>query len=160
MPTRKTTKTHARRSAHKPAARGAADVLRETWDSALSSLASAEAEIEKQVRALMNGKGSDAAESLRELGQRLQRERRRVGREIETRVASLQARVKKERKSISRMVDDAVRGTLAALNIPSRQEINELTRKVDGLTRKIDGFSARPARRPAAARKVKTVAHA
>lgn len=157
MPTRKTIKTHARRSAHKPAARSAADVLRETWDTAVSSLSSAEAEIEKQVRALVNGKGSDAADSLRQLGERLQKERHRVGRQIETRVAALQARVKKERRTLSRVVDDAVRGALAALNIPSRHEINGLTRKVDELSRKIDGFS-RPARRPAA-RKVKASTH-
>jgi poly(hydroxyalkanoate) granule-associated protein len=160
MATRKTTRTRTRTTARRQASpRGAADVLRETWDSALASLTSAQAEIEKQVRALVNGKGGDAAESLRQLGQRLEKERRKVAREIETRVASLQARVQKERRSLSRVVDEGVRGALAALNIPSRQEINDLTRKVDELSRKIDGFSARPARRPAT-RKAKTVAHA
>jgi poly(hydroxyalkanoate) granule-associated protein len=159
MPTRKTTRTTRTTARRKAATRGAAVVLRETWDSALASLASAQSEIEKQVRALVNGKGGDAAESLRQLGQRLEKERRKVAREIEARVASLQARLHKERRSLSRVVDEGVRGALAALNIPSRHEINDLTRKVDELSRKIDGFSARPARRPAA-RKVKTVAHA
>jgi hypothetical protein len=46
-----------------------------------------------------------------------------------------------------------VRGALAALNIPSRHEINELTRKVDELSRKIDGMGARTARRTPARRK-------
>jgi len=37
-------------------------------------------------------------------------------------------------------VDDAVRRTLAALNIPSRNEVQELTRRVEELSRKIDRF--------------------
>jgi hypothetical protein len=158
MPTRKTTKTQARRGGARTAgARSAGDVLRETWAAALSSLTAAEAELENQVRALMQGKGlgADAADRLRQLGQRLEKERRKVAREIESRVASVQARVRKERKTVARVVDDGVRGALAALNIPSRHEINELTRKVDELSRKIDGVGSRRARRTPA-RKART----
>jgi poly(hydroxyalkanoate) granule-associated protein len=155
MPTRKNTKTGKRQGgARKAGARSAADVLRETWEATLKSLSAAEAELQKQVRALMSGKGlgADAAESLRNLGQRLDKERRKVARQIGSRVSSLQERVQKERQSVSRAVDDTVRGVLATLNIPSRQEINDLTRKVDELSRKIDGMGSRP-RRPAARRK-------
>ena len=161
MATRKNTKTGKRQGgARQAGARSAGTVLRETWEKALSSLSAAEAELQKQVRSLMNGKGigAEAAESLRNLRHRLDRERRKLAREIESRVSSLQARVKKERKSAVRMVDDTVRGALAALNIPSRHEINELTRKVDELSRKIDGMGSRPVRRTAA-RKART-AHA
>ncbi len=129
----------------RPAApKAKAGMLRETWEAARKSLSAAEAEVEKQVRHLI--KGSDAADTLRQIGTRLERERRRVARELEGRLAGLQARVQKERKVLSRLVDDTVKSTLAALNIPSRQEINDLTRKVDELTRKIDGYSSRPAR--------------
>ena len=161
MATRKYTKTGKRQGgARKAGARSAGDVLRETWDKALRSLSAAEAELQKQVRSLMKGKGigADAAQSLRSLGHRLDKERRKLAREIESRVSSLQARMQKERKSVTRVVDDTVRGALAALNIPSRQEINELTRKVDELSRKIDGMGSRPVRR-APVRKAKT-AHA
>ena len=64
---------------------------------------------------------------------------------------------KKERKDLGQVVDETVRGTLVALNIPSRREVSELTRKVDELSRKIDSYrrssSNRSARRrgPAAA---------
>lgn len=162
MPTRKTMKTGAHRAPAHKAARSAGDVLRDTWEAALSSLSAAEAELEKQVRAVMKGKGlgADAAESLRQLGHRLQKERRKLAKEIEGRVSSLQARMKKERKSLARIVDETVRGALAAVNIPSRQEINDLTRKVDELTRKIDGFAARPARRAAGRKHVSRTAHA
>jgi polyhydroxyalkanoate synthesis regulator phasin len=37
-------------------------------------------------------------------------------------------------------VDGAVRRTLAALNIPSRHEVHELTRRVEELSRRIDRF--------------------
>ena len=150
MPTRKYTKTGKRQGgARKAGARSAADVLRETWEATIKSLSAAETELQKQVRALMKGKGlgAEAADRLRTLGHRLDKERRKLARDIESRVSSLQARVQKERKSMTRAVDDAVRGALAALNIPSRHEIHELTRKVDELSRKIDGFSARAARR-------------
>jgi hypothetical protein len=156
MATRKNTKTGKRQGgARKAGARSAADVLRETWEATVRSLSAAEAELQKQVRALMKGKGlgAEAAESLRNLGQRLDKERRKVARQIESGVSSLQARVRKERKSAARVVDDTVKGALAALNIPSRHEINELTRKVDELSRKIDGMGARTARRTPARRK-------
>jgi hypothetical protein len=161
MATRKNTKTGKRRvGARKAGARSAADVLRETWEATVKSLSAAEAELQKQVRALMKGKGlgAEAAGSLRNLGQRLDKERRKVARQIESGVSSLQARVQKERQTAARVVDDTVKSALAALNIPSRHEINELTRKVDELSRKIDGMGSRPARRTPA-RKAKT-AHA
>ena len=153
MPTRKYTKTGKRQAgAHKAGARSAADVLRETWEATIKSLSAAEAELQKQVRALMKGKGlgAEAADRLRSLGHRLDKERRKLGREIESRVSSLQARMQKERKSMTRALDDTVKSALAAMNIPSRHEIHELTRKVDELSRKIDGMGARPARRLAA----------
>jgi glutathione S-transferase len=43
----------------------------------------------------------------------------------------------------------AVQGTLAALNIPSRQEIHDLTRRVEELTRKIEGLRRTQPRRSA-----------
>jgi hypothetical protein len=45
-----------------------------------------------------------------------------------------------------------VHRALVAFNIPSRQEVGELTRKVDELSRKIDSFRAKP-RRTATVRK-------
>jgi hypothetical protein len=139
----------------------ATGMLRETWEAARKSLSAAEAQVEKQVRSLI--KRSDAADKLRELGTRFERERRRMTRELEGRLAGLQARVQKERKVLSRLVDDTVKSALSALNIPSRQEIHDLTRKVDELSRKIDGYStraARPARRTPARKGKASTSHA
>ena len=82
---------------------------------------------------------------------RLERERQKAMKQVEGRLAVLQTRAKKERRAVSRMVDEAVQRALAALNIPSRQEVQELTRRVEELSRKIDGFRALDGRRGQAA---------
>jgi len=82
---------------------------------------------------------------------RLDREGRKAYRQMEARMAELQQRLGRDKTSLSRRVDEAVRGTLARLNIPNRREIAELTRKVDELSRKIDAFRARSRRRGARA---------
>lgn len=145
MPTKKKT---AKKSS--PASTG--DVLRERWQAALKSLAVAEAELEKQWKALVKRSGlsgKDAKGALNELRVRLEKERQRALKGIEAGVAGLQARVKEERATLSRKADEAMKSALVAFNIPSRQEVGELTRKVNELSRKIDGFKASPARKAA-----------
>ena len=128
-----------------------ADVLRERWQAALKALAVAEAELEKQWKALVKRSGlsgRDAKGALNELRVRLEKERQRALKGIEAGVAGLQARVKEEREILSRKADEAMKSALVAFNIPSRQEVGELTRKVNELSRKIDAFKA-PGRKPA-----------
>ena len=137
-------KTVARKAAR--AARGAGDVLRDAWATTQDALVSAEAGMEKQVKGLLKKNRIDTTEAkamLRDLGTRLQKERKKALKEIEAGLSTLQVRVRKERKMVGRMVDDAVKRALAAFNIPSRHEVAELTRKVDELSRKIDGFKRR-----------------
>jgi polyhydroxyalkanoate synthesis regulator phasin len=136
---------------------GAAARLRQTWSATVSALTSAEQEVEKQVRLLLKKNKidtKDAQAMLKTLGARVQSERKRAARELESRLKTLQSRIKKERKALGRTVDDAVQGALATFNIPSRQEVADLTRKVEELSRKIDGLKRRPSRpvaRPAPA---------
>jgi polyhydroxyalkanoate synthesis regulator phasin len=148
----KTVKKKARRAA---AAAGAAagttgEVLRDTWHSTLIALTTAEQEVEKQIRQLLKRNrihAKDAASVLRELGSRAEVERRKAMKELEGRLGSLQTRMKKERKVVGRAVGEAVTGALASLNIPSRREVTELTKKVDQLGTKIDTFRKRAVRR-------------
>lgn len=129
-----------------PATRGAGDVLRDAWATTQNALVSAEGAMEKQVKGLLKKNKIDTREAkamLRDLGTRIQKERRKALKEVQAGVSTLQHRVGKERKAVGRMVDDAVRRALAAFNIPSRNEVAELTRKVDELSRKIDGFKRR-----------------
>jgi transposase len=120
--------------------------LKRTWKRTQAALTGAEATVEKRVKALARRSGVDtrqAAATLKAWRHRLGRERRKALKQVEGRLALLQARANKERRALTRMVDNAVRGTLAALNIPSRHEIHELTRRVEELSRRIDRFRRR-----------------
>jgi len=155
MPTKKKT------TRSKGAAESTADTLRERWQAALKAVATAEAELEKQWKTLVKKSGlsgKDAKGALQELRVRLEKERQRALKGIEAGVAGLQARVKEERDVLSRKADEVMKSALVAFNIPSRQEVGELTRKVNELSRKIDTFKAAPARRKAGGKAVRPAA--
>jgi hypothetical protein len=88
--------------------------------------------------------GRDASAALRDLRKRLEKERRRVARTLDARLGEVQARLMKEGRALGRSAEEGVERALGALNIPSRQEVARLTRKVEELTRKLD--TRRPAR--------------
>jgi polyhydroxyalkanoate synthesis regulator phasin len=127
-----------------PARAGAA--IRDTWEQALTAITTAEEGLEKQVRALLKKNRistKDAATMLDDVSALVRRERRRALKELDARMKTLQARIVKERKVVGRMVNDGVQNALAAFNIPSRQEVAELVRKVDQLSAKIDSLRRR-----------------
>jgi hypothetical protein len=136
-------KKAARRSRVSAPARKTKSRLQKTWDETQAAITSAEATVEKKVKALAKRSGVDtrqAAEAVKAWSVRLDRERKKALKQIEGRLAVLQTRAKKEQRAVTRTVETAVQRTLAALNIPSRHEVHELTRRVDLLSRKIDGF--------------------
>jgi hypothetical protein len=108
-----------------PQARKARSRLEQTWKETRAALSSAEGTVEKRVKVWRG---------------RLDRERRKALKQVEGRLSVLQTRARKERRALARMVDEAVQRTLAALNIPSRQEVHELTRRVEELSRNVGGF--------------------
>jgi len=127
-------------------ARGTGDVLREAWATTQKALASAEGAMETQVKGLLKKNKIDTREAkamVKDLGARVDKERKKALKNIEGRVATFQTRMHKERKVVGRMVNDAVKNTLAAFNIPSRAEVAELTRQVEALSKKIDGLKRR-----------------
>lgn len=147
MPQKK--KTARKASTQKPAT--TAGALRQRWQAALKSLSAAEAEVEAQWKQLVKKsglRGKDAGKALQELRVRFDRERKRALAGLETGAQRFQKRVKEEGAVLSGKANQAMRNALVAFNIPSREEVAALTRKVDELSRKIDGFRA-PARRPA-----------
>lgn len=132
----KRSKRPARKAGSRPA-----DRLRDAWAGALRGLASAEQDMEKQVRALLKRNRVDVKDAARLLAQwraRAERRRRSAAVALDARIATLQTRLKKERASAGRALQGAVQSALAALDIPSRREIAELTRKVEALSRKLD----------------------
>lgn len=78
-----------------------------------------------------------------ETGKTLQKQSKAIRKDIAHRVSDLGVRVEKERKSLGRKVEGAVKTTLASLNIPTRSEINLLARRVEELSRKIDSLKRR-----------------
>jgi hypothetical protein len=121
----------------------AAKRIEKTWKETQAAITSAEATVQKRVKALAKRSGVDtrqASLTLRAWGHRIDRERKKALKEVEARLADLQTRARKERRAVTRTVDDAVRRTLAALNIPSRNEVQELTKRVEELSRRIDRF--------------------
>ena len=124
--------------------------LRDTWNATVQALSSAEAGAERQLRQLLarkRVKPADLRTALTALRARMQKEQRKAAREIESRLSALQVRLQRERKDLGRVVDETVRGTLVALNIPSRREVLDLTKKVDQLGAKIEKFGKRVVRR-------------
>jgi len=117
--------------------------IEKTWKDTRAALSTAEATVEKRVKALVKRSGVDtrhAREALTTWRHRFDRERKKALKQVEGQLAVLQTRARKERRVIARMVDDTVRRALAALNIPSRQEIQELGRRVEGLSHRIERF--------------------
>ncbi len=135
--------TRGARPALRSRAEQAARAVRDTWQSALAALSEAEGDVEKQVRHLLSQNridASDAGTLRRTVGAALDRGRQGALRELETRAAAVQQRIAGERQALRRAIDEGVQSTLASFNIPSRQEVAELTSKVDALSRKIDAL--------------------
>jgi polyhydroxyalkanoate synthesis regulator phasin len=136
-------KRPARRPRPRVRARQARGRLGKTWKETRAALTSAEATVEKRVKALVKRSGVDtqkARERLAAWRHRLDRERKKAMKQVEGRLAGLQSRARKERRVLARAADDAVQRALAALNIPTRHEVHALTRRVTELSRKIDRF--------------------
>lgn len=141
----------ARRSARQAVrnARTTGEMLRETWGAAVTALTAAEEEMAVEVRRMLRRNRitpADAATALSELRVRLSRERARARRRIDAGASEIATRLDHERKNVGRALNSAVHGALASFNIPSRQEVAHLTRKVDELSRRIEGLRTRPRR--------------
>jgi polyhydroxyalkanoate synthesis regulator phasin len=135
--------THVARRRPRPVsrARRAKSGLERTWRDTRAALSSAQGKVEKRVHDLVRRSGVDprqARKALEAWRQRIDRQGRRAMRQFEGRLAVLQTRARKESRMVGRAVDDAVKRTLAALNMPSRQEIQDLTHRVEELSHKID----------------------
>ena len=146
-------KKKAARRAVTPA-RKAKSRLEKTWKETQAALSSAEGKVEKRVKELVKRSGVDtrqATKTIKAWGGRLDRERKKAVKQVEGAISrASRLRARKERRALARMVDETVQSTLAALNIPSRHEIQELTHRVEELSRKIDGFRRNHPSNPAA----------
>jgi hypothetical protein len=135
MPARKKTvhgRTRNRRSAP----------LERSWNEARRALRSAEASVGRRVAALMQRSGLEPRKLKREAEKwraRLERERRSAGRRVAAGLDELKQRAWRDRRRLAHGVDQAMARALAALNIPSRHEVQLLSRRVGQLTQRVEG---------------------
>jgi polyhydroxyalkanoate synthesis regulator phasin len=135
----RTTRRSARKAAKKT-------TLAQEAGKAVDALKGAPKTAEARVKALIES-GKPAIERAQafaaETGKNLSKQTKALRKDIAHRVSDLGVRVEKERKSLGRKVENAVKTTLASLNIPTRSEINLLARRVEELSRKIDSLKRR-----------------
>ena len=98
---------------------------------------------EARVKALIES-GKPALERAQafatETQKNLSKQSKAIRKDIAHRVADIGTRVEKERKSLGKRIEGGVKTTLASLNIPTRSEINLLAKRVEELSRKIDSL--------------------
>jgi hypothetical protein len=138
----------AAREAAQATGQAAAALFRDRWQATVAALSAAETQVGRQVQALMKEKhltGRDASATLRDVRKRLEKERKKAGSELDARLSALQTRAAKEGQALGRSAEKAVQRALGALNVPSRQDVGRLARKVEELSRKLDRM--RPGRK-------------
>jgi len=136
-------KKNVRAAKGRVSARKAPKRLAITWEGTREAFGDAEHAVQRRVRSIVkqgSARTLQAAETLTEWRKRLDKERRKAMKQLHQQLGQIQGRARRERKVLARAVDETVQSTLAALNIPSRHEIQELTRRVEELSHRIDGF--------------------
>jgi polyhydroxyalkanoate synthesis regulator phasin len=120
--------------------------LRQRADQAVNVLKQAPKAAESGVQALIES-GKPAIERAQafatEASKNITKQAKALRKDLASRASGLSSRVGEERKNLGRRVDGAVKATLASLNIPTRSEINLLTKRVEELSKKIDGLKKR-----------------
>jgi poly(hydroxyalkanoate) granule-associated protein len=131
-------KTVARKKAVRTARPGR---LEKSWNDTRRALRSAEETVGRRVAALVERSGLEPREVMRQAElwrSRLDREGRKAKKRVEVRLGELRQRAKRNRQTLTRSVDDAVARALAALNIPTRQEVRQLQRRVEELKARVE----------------------
>jgi hypothetical protein len=127
----------------KHTAQAARTGLKQAWERAKQALGAAEVKTAKRVKALIEsnrGSVEEAAAALARFGAELARQREKRLGEIQAQLKTLSDRLGNERRRVAKLARQKARGALAGLDIPSRREVTELTRKVEELGLKIDSL--------------------
>lgn len=114
--------------------------LRVAWKETRRALQTAEARVGRRVAALVRRSGLEPREVVRQAEvwrARLDRERKKAGKRVAAGLVELKQRARRDRRVLAHGVDQAVARTLAALNIPSRRELQQLSRRVEELSARV-----------------------
>jgi poly(hydroxyalkanoate) granule-associated protein len=141
MPTR--SKTRKRKAVNARRSR-----LEKGWKGAQRLLRSAESSLGRRVAEIAEQSGiptRDVARRAKAWRVRLGQQGRKARARMSARLADLQKRAGRERRTLAHRIDDSVARALAALNIPSRRELQQLSRRVEELSARIDRLRRRAA---------------
>ncbi len=103
-----------------------ASLAKDLWLATLGAFSLAEEEVNRFVKRLVD-RGSLSQEEGKKM------------------IDELKTKVKKNRLDFGKMMEESVSKALEKLNIPSKEEVHELTRKVEALTKKIERFGSKAA---------------
>jgi polyhydroxyalkanoate synthesis regulator phasin len=123
--------------------RAAANRIESGWKDARRAFRTAEGAVGRRVAELARRSGIDTKRLARQADEwrsRLDREGRKARKRVRARLAELQKRAQQERRTLARAADGAVARALAALNIPTRRELQELSRRVEQLSSRVAGL--------------------
>jgi poly(hydroxyalkanoate) granule-associated protein len=115
--------------------------LAKTWSDTRKALRSAEATVGRRVAALVERSGLEPREVMRQAElwrSRIDREGRKAKKRVTARLDELKQRARRDRRTITRSVDEAVARALAALNIPTRHEVQQLQHRVEQLKARVE----------------------
>jgi len=130
----------ARKKSAKTARASAARRIGNLWQDARGAFRSAENQARKRVTAFARRNGVDTKELVeraRQMRGRIERDGRKARKAALARLVQLQQRARDERRNLTRMADHAVARALAALDIPTRREVHELSRRVELLSTRV-----------------------
>lgn len=116
--------------------------LKASWKETRRALRSAEATVGRRVAALVRRSGLEPRDVMRQAEAwrvRLDREGKRARKRVAAGLAELKQRTRRDRRMLAHAVDQGVARALAALNIPSRHELQQLSRRVEQLTARVGG---------------------
>ncbi len=121
--------------------RARSERLSRTWKDTRRALRSAEERVSRKVAELVEQSGLPTREVVKRAEAwrtRLGQQGRKARKQALARLAELQQRARRDGRALGRGVDDTVARALAALNIPTRQEVQELSRRVERLSARVD----------------------
>ena len=116
--------------------------LKSAWKETRRALKSAEATVGRRVAALVRRSGLKPRDVMRQAEAwrvRLDKESKRARQRVAAGLVELKQRTHRDRRMLAHAVDQAVARALAALNIPSRHELQQLSRRVEQLTARVGG---------------------
>jgi polyhydroxyalkanoate synthesis regulator phasin len=102
-------------------------MFKEAWTSARAGVNAAEQEAEKVLSRISP---DEVRRTARELGERLTTQRRELGDRLVT-----------QRRELERAFDDTVKRAVSRFKIPSRDDLDALTKRLDAISERVDALS-------------------